>query len=118
MNFQRIFPFNAATVLRRVCTARRIYSGGYITSKAIDNLLFRTDEDFEFMLDSVLRTVKFMGGTWVLPLTTHTISQSADWGIAPQRLECLLRKVKELKLQWYRYSDFVVGLSGMGLRDP
>ncbi|MHC6204568.1 polysaccharide deacetylase family protein [Breznakiellaceae bacterium SP9] len=81
---------------------------GYITSKAIDNLLFRTDEDFEFMLDSVLRTVKFMGGTWVLPLTTHTISESADWGISPQRLERLLCKVKELKLQWYRYSDFAV----------
>jgi peptidoglycan/xylan/chitin deacetylase (PgdA/CDA1 family) len=79
-------------------------TGGYIRSRAIDNILFKKDEDFEALITIMLRTAKFTGG--VLPLTTHDISDTADWGIKPERLEYLLGTARDLQLQFYRYSDF------------
>jgi hypothetical protein len=52
----------------------------------------------------MLRTVKFTGG--ILPLTTHDISD-ADWGITAGRLEYTLKAARDLRLRFYRYSDFV-----------
>ncbi|GHT94555.1 hypothetical protein FACS1894141_1450 [Spirochaetia bacterium] len=79
-------------------------TGGYIRSRAIDNILFKTDEDFEALITIMLRTAKFTGG--ILPLTTHDISDTADWGIKPQRLDYLLKTAQDLGLKFYRYSDF------------
>ncbi|MDR1353913.1 MAG: polysaccharide deacetylase family protein [Treponema sp.] len=77
---------------------------GYIISRSIDNILFKRDEDFEAMINAMLRTVKFTGG--VLPLTTHDIS-GADWGITGGRLEYVLKTARDLRLRFYRYSDFI-----------
>jgi hypothetical protein len=98
-------------ILRGYGTTFRIYhpadiKQGYISSKAIDNLLFKKEEDFTAMINIVLRTAKFLGGDAVVPLTTHTISDTANWGISPARLEYVLKTANELKLKWYRYSDF------------
>jgi peptidoglycan/xylan/chitin deacetylase (PgdA/CDA1 family) len=78
---------------------------GYSSSRAIDNILFKQDEDFETALNVMLRTVKFIGGDMILPLTTHDISDTASWGIKPQRLEYLLQMANELQLNFYRYED-------------
>ncbi|MDR1411145.1 MAG: polysaccharide deacetylase family protein [Spirochaetaceae bacterium] len=78
---------------------------GYIISRSIDNILFKRDEDFEAMISAMLRTVKFTGG--VLPLTTHDIS-GADWGITSRRLEYVLKTARDLRLRFYRYSDFIL----------
>ncbi|MDR1905231.1 MAG: polysaccharide deacetylase family protein [Treponema sp.] len=99
------------TILRGYGTTFRIYhpsdiKQGYISSKAIDNLLFKKEEDFTAMINIVLRTAKFLSGDAVVPLTTHTISDTANWGISPARLEYVLKTVNDLKLKWYRYSDF------------
>jgi hypothetical protein len=98
-------------ILRGYGTAFRIYhpsdiKQGYVSSKAIDNLLFKKDEDFTAMINIVLRTAKFLGGDAVVPLTTHTISDTANWGISPARLEYVLKTANDLKLKWYCYSDF------------
>ncbi|MDR2103191.1 MAG: polysaccharide deacetylase family protein, partial [Treponema sp.] len=79
---------------------------GYISSKAIDNILYQDDGEFEQLLSLMLRTVKFIGGDRVLPLTTHTISDTAEWGIKPRRLEYILKTIRDLGLKFYRYSDF------------
>ncbi|MDR1399332.1 MAG: polysaccharide deacetylase family protein [Treponema sp.] len=79
---------------------------GYISSKAIDNTLYKQNTAFEAIITLMLRTVKFIGGDIVLPLTTHTITDNADWGIKPARLEYLLRMANQLQLKFYRYSDF------------
>lgn len=79
---------------------------GYISSTAIDNILYKQDEDFELRIQTMLRTVKFIGPGRILPLTTHTISDTADWGIKPRRLDYLLQTAKDLKLHFYRYQDF------------
>ncbi|WP_052297700.1 polysaccharide deacetylase family protein [Leadbettera azotonutricia] len=78
----------------------------YISSRAIDNTVIKGDEHFDRSIALMLRTVKFLGKGFVLPLTTHTISESAAWGISPRRLEYLLKTAGDLKLNFYLYSDF------------
>ena len=80
---------------------------GFISSRAIDTILFREDEDFEAEIDLMLRTIRFIGGDLILPLTSHDISDDADWGIKPRRLEYLLRSARDLHLNFYRFKDFI-----------
>jgi peptidoglycan/xylan/chitin deacetylase (PgdA/CDA1 family) len=99
------------SILRGFGVTYRIYSSetiraGYISSKSIDNISYKSDAKFEADMRVMLRTLKFLGGDRVLPLTTHTIADDADWGISPRRLEYLLNTAKELKLRFYRYGDF------------
>jgi peptidoglycan/xylan/chitin deacetylase (PgdA/CDA1 family) len=79
---------------------------GYIISKAIDNIIYRRDDDFEREIALMLLAAKFIGGGSVVPFTTHDISDDADWGITPRRLEYLLKTARDLKLRFYRYRDF------------
>ena len=78
----------------------------HISSRAIDNTVLRGEENFDRIMLSMLRTVKFLDGDWILPLTSHDISDTADWGITPRRLEFLLKTAAELNLKFYRFSDF------------
>jgi hypothetical protein len=80
---------------------------GYISSRAIDNILFKKDEDFKAAITIMLRTLKFIGGERILPLTTHTIADDADWGITPARMEYVLKTARDLRLVFYRYSDLI-----------
>ncbi|MDR2418320.1 MAG: polysaccharide deacetylase family protein [Treponema sp.] len=98
-------------ILRGYGVTFRVYDSaairrGYISSKAIDNTLYKQDAAFEAIISLMLRTIKFIGGDIVLPLTTHTIADDADWGIKPARLEYLLGMAEQLQLKFYRYSDF------------
>jgi peptidoglycan/xylan/chitin deacetylase (PgdA/CDA1 family) len=77
---------------------------GYISSKSIDNILYKSDAEFEADINAMLMAVKSGGG--ILPLTTHTIAAEADWGISPNRLEYLLKTAAEMGLHFYRYGDF------------
>ncbi|MFP3040896.1 polysaccharide deacetylase family protein [Treponema primitia] len=99
----------AFPILRGFGVTYRLYTpdairAGYISSKSIDNTLYKNDEAFQADIRAMLRIVKFSGG--VLPLTTHTIAANAVWGISPERLEYLLKTAAELKLKFYRYGDF------------
>jgi hypothetical protein len=98
-------------LLRGYGTSYRLYDeegigAGYISSKAIDNTVIKGDESFDRLIALMLRTVKFLGKGFVLPLTTHAISENAAWGISPRRLEYLLKTAGDLKLKFYLYSDF------------
>jgi hypothetical protein len=68
--------------------------------------MYKSETKFEADMAVMLRTLKFLGGDRILPLTTPTIADDADWGISPRRLEYVLRTAKELKLRFYRYGDF------------
>jgi peptidoglycan/xylan/chitin deacetylase (PgdA/CDA1 family) len=81
---------------------------GYISSRAIDNTIIPSDEDFYCLVNIMLMTVKFIDKSLVLPLTTHDISATASWGISPRRLEYLLRTANKLGLVFYRFSDFAM----------
>ena len=87
----------------------RFYDGATITrpfivSTALDNIVFPDDEKFESDMRLILFAAKFTGNT-IVPLTTHNISDTAQWGIKPERLEFLLRTAQELRLRFYTYSD-------------
>jgi len=98
------------SLLRGYGVTFRLYNktqirSGFISSRALDNTLFKKDEDFKTAVDTMLRTVKFIGGDFVLPLTTHDISNTASWGIKPERLEYLLKTANDLQLVFYTYKD-------------
>ncbi|MDR2630450.1 MAG: polysaccharide deacetylase family protein [Spirochaetaceae bacterium] len=78
---------------------------GYIASKAIDNILFKEDDQFEQALFLMLFTTKFLGQDHIAPFTTHDIADTAQWGIKPARLEYLFKIMKDLDLRFYRFSD-------------
>ncbi|MDR2185841.1 MAG: polysaccharide deacetylase family protein [Treponema sp.] len=101
--------FKSFAVIRGFGTTYRIYNGdaikdSYISSKSIDNIIYKEDDAFKDAVTMMLRTAKFLGR--ILPLTTHTIADDAAWGIRPDRLEYLLQSAADLKLAFYRYSDF------------
>ena len=98
------------TILRGYGVSFRAYNRdvirkGYSTSKAVDNFLYKQDEDFEAAIDTMFKTVKFIGGSTILPLTTHIISNTADYGIKPGRLQYLLQAANDWQLVFYRYKD-------------
>ena len=84
---------------------RQTIREGYSSSKALDNILFKQDEEFEALINLMFRAVRFVGGNLILPLTTHDISDTADWGIKPKRLTYLLQTANDLQLVFYRYKD-------------
>jgi peptidoglycan/xylan/chitin deacetylase (PgdA/CDA1 family) len=101
--------FKSFAIIRGFGTTFRIYNGdaiknSYISSKSIDNTIYKKDDEFKTAITMMLRTAKFLGG--ILPLTTHTIADDAAWGIKPDRLEYILQSAADLKLKFYRYSDF------------
>jgi peptidoglycan/xylan/chitin deacetylase (PgdA/CDA1 family) len=98
-------------VLRGFGTTFRIYSeekirAGYISSKSLDNTIYKDDAQFYADTVLMLRTLVFLGRDNFFPVTSHDISDDAAWGIKPERLERLLATVKNLGLKFYRYCDF------------
>ena len=76
----------------------------YVISKAIDNTVFPDDDKFENDIRLMLLAAKFTG-SHIIPFTTHDISDTAQWGIKPGRLEFVLKTAQELKLRFYTYSS-------------
>jgi hypothetical protein len=98
-------------ILRGYGTTFRVYNeeavrAGVISSRAIDNTIIKGDELFDRYVALMFRTLKFLGGDGILPLTTHDISETAPWGISPRRLEYTLKTARDLNLKFYRYRDF------------
>jgi len=78
----------------------------FIYSKGIDYYFYNNDFDFIKSINMMLRALKFTEQDLVSPLTSHTIRENASWGISPGRLDYLLRTARDLKIRFYRYSDF------------
>jgi len=79
-------------------------NNGYLVSKTIDNTIYLNNEEFENEMRLLLLIAKFTGNV-IIPLTSHEISDAAQWGIKPSRLEFLLRSIQQLKLRFYTYRD-------------
>jgi peptidoglycan/xylan/chitin deacetylase (PgdA/CDA1 family) len=98
-------------ITRGYGTGFRLYrpeeiSGGYIVSKAIDNIMYDDDGEFEKDMRLMLLAAKFTGQNNIIPFTSHDIADTSKWAISRRRLEVLLRTAKELKLRFYTYRDF------------
>ena len=112
-NWMHEILFRSFDVLRGYGVTYRLYRedeirSAFIASRSIDNTVIRGEENFNREIRLMLRTVKFLDSPLVLPLTTHDISDTAEWGISRRRLEFLLKTASELALAFYRYSDFAV----------
>jgi peptidoglycan/xylan/chitin deacetylase (PgdA/CDA1 family) len=81
-----------------------IITGNNIVSKAIDNIVYPDDDVFEREIYLILLAAKFTG-FYIVPFTSHDISDTAHWGIKPGRLEFLLKTTQDLKLRFYTYSS-------------
>ncbi|MCL2214122.1 MAG: polysaccharide deacetylase family protein [Treponema sp.] len=98
------------SVLRGYGTTFRLYDkdnigSSHIISRAIDNTVLQGEDNFDHTIRLMLMTVKFMDKNWVLPLTSHDISNAA-WAIRHRRLEFLLGTAVDLGLKFYLFSDF------------
>ena len=80
----------------------RTLRGGYFVSTAIDNIIFPDEARFKNDIRLILLAAKFIGNI-IVPFTTHDIADAVQWGIAPGRLEFLLRTARELRLNFYTY---------------
>ena len=112
-NWMHEILFRSFDILRGYGVTCRLYReneirSAFIASCSIDNTVIRGEENFNRQIRLMLRAVKFLDGPLVLPLTTHDISDTAEWGISRRRLEFLLKTASELSLMFYRYSDFSV----------
>jgi peptidoglycan/xylan/chitin deacetylase (PgdA/CDA1 family) len=76
----------------------------YVISKAIANIVFPDDDKFENDIRLMLLATK-LTGSHIIPFTTHDISDTAQWGITPERLEFVLKTAQELKLRFYTYRN-------------
>ena len=100
------------TVLRGYGVTFRLFTkdqirSAFISSRAIDNTVIPTEDHFDRLIRSMLRTLRFLDGSLILPLTSHDISD-APWAISPRRLEFLLKTASDLGLRYFLYRDFAV----------
>jgi peptidoglycan/xylan/chitin deacetylase (PgdA/CDA1 family) len=96
-------------VIRGFGTTPRFYTieeikAGVITSKSVDNTVIPDDEAFYRMITDLFQSVKAAGNV-ILPLTTHNIDNTAQWGIKLYRLEFLLKTATETGLRFYTYRE-------------
>ena len=75
---------------------------GFIDSKSIDNIKYKSDSGFKREISKMIRLAKKQGK--IISLTSHRIS-SYIWGITPERLEYVLAKCQKQGLTFYRYKD-------------
>jgi peptidoglycan/xylan/chitin deacetylase (PgdA/CDA1 family) len=75
---------------------------GFIDSKSIDNIKYKSEIYFQSSIDNMLQSAKHYGK--IITLTSHKISDD-EWGITSERLEYVLNKCQEYGLTFYRYND-------------
>lgn len=76
---------------------------GFVEAKPIDNNKFSSDLQFWWVINKMLYSVRFQEGA-VLPVYSHAI-ESGETCITPKRLEYILKRAKELNLEFYTYKE-------------
>ena len=97
-----VFPFTRGYGTNIRFLDARTISSGYFVSTAIDNIVFPDENRFKNDIRLILFAAKFTGSS-IVPFTTHDISDTAQWGITPGRLEFLLRTARDFRLRFYTY---------------
>ena len=78
-------------------------SRGYVESLSLDNGNYSSQEQYEAQIDDILANLKAGKGR-VVSLYSHAIG-AGDWSITEDRLLYLLRKAKEMGLQFYTFQE-------------
>lgn len=76
---------------------------GFVESLPIDNVYYSSEEEFHSRIDSVLKDLNNNKGA-VVGLYSHAIG-GGDWCVKEERLEYLLKRAKEMGIQFYTYQE-------------
>jgi len=91
-----------------VYTHERLSEGGFIRSSGVDINGFSDSQDFRVRIRRMFLITKFMGG--VVPIHAHEINYTrpaTSWVIRPSDLEYLVTAGNKLRLNFFRYKDFM-----------
>jgi len=99
-----VYPFTRGYGTNIRFYTREALGNGYFVSTAIDNIIHPDEEKYKDFIFRILFAAKF-AGNYIVPITSHEISDEAQWGIGPDRLEYLLETANRLKVKFYTYSD-------------
>ncbi|MDR0301424.1 MAG: polysaccharide deacetylase family protein [Treponema sp.] len=84
--------------------SRNQMKSGFVRSTSLDNYNHRCSDDiFESRVTRILTAAKDQ--KQYMPLITHNIGTTNDWGITLERLEFVLQKCRELELKFYTFKD-------------
>jgi hypothetical protein len=89
-----------------VYRARNLRSGQVIGTKSIDNLKYADTAAFQKEIRALLLMTKFLGDGSVFSLNSHSVSPENGWAISHERLDFVLETARNLKLNFYTYTDF------------
>ena len=84
-------------------TDKHQFKEGYVESLSLDNGNYSSQEQYEAQIDDILANLKAGKGR-VVSLYSHAIG-AGDWSITEDRLLYLLRKAKEMGLQFYTFQE-------------
>ena len=76
---------------------------GLVEARCMDNANFDSDLRFKLLVNKMLYQARWQEGT-VVALYSHGI-ESGDWCITPERLEYILKRAKQLGMEFYTFQD-------------
>lgn len=76
---------------------------GLVEARCIDNANFDSDLRFKLTINKMLYEARWSEGT-VVALYSHGI-EAGEWCITPERLEYVLKRAKQLDLEFYTFQE-------------
>lgn len=83
--------------------AKEDLKSGLVEARCIDNANFDSELRFKLIINKMLYEARWKEGT-VVALYSHGI-EDGEWCITPERLEYLLKRAKQLDLEFYTFQD-------------
>lgn len=83
--------------------AKEDLKSGLVEARCIDNANFESDLRFKLIINKMLYETRWSEGT-VVALYSHGI-EAGQWCITPKRLEYVLKRAKQLDLEFYTFKD-------------
>ena len=76
---------------------------GLVEARCLDNANFESDLRFKLSVNKMLYETRWQEGT-VVALYSHSI-ENGEWCITPERLEYVLKRAKQLGLEFYTFEE-------------
>lgn len=83
--------------------AKEDLKNGLVEARCIDNANFESDIRFKLIINKMLYEARWSEGT-VVALYSHGI-EAGEWCITPERLEYILKRAKQLDLEFYTFNE-------------
>lgn len=83
---------------------RESVSEGFVESVSIDNIHYKTDEEFRREIQKMLDDLLTCEEGTVASMFSHAID-NGDWCIQPDRLEILFQEAKKRGIEFYTFSE-------------